>query len=97
MAFSNGLTPAQTELLDMLQEECAEVIQAVAKIKRHGAMSYHPADHQKTPNYVLMARELGDVIGVMDALDGKGMIDNDAVQHSAGTKMERAAPYLHHQ
>lgn len=97
MAFSNGLTPAQTELLDMLQEECAEVIQAVAKIKRHGAMSYHPADPQKTPNYVLMARELGDVIGVMAALDGKGMIDNHAVQHSAGTKMERSAPYLHHQ
>lgn len=93
--MDNNLTPAQVELLDMLAEEAAEVIQIVCKLKRHGPMSYHPAD--KVPNHKLMAMELGDLIGVMGALDEKGMIDNDTVQHFAETKMARAAPYLHHQ
>lgn len=97
MPFDNGLTPAQIELLDMLQEECAEVIQAVSKLKRHGPMSYHPADVNQTPNHELMAQELGDVIGVMAALDEKGMLSNTIVQKFAATKMKRAAPYLHHQ
>lgn len=95
--FNTGLNASQIELLDMLQEECAEVIQAVAKLKRHGPMSYHPADPEKTPNHELMARELGDVIGVMAALDGKGMLSGMIVQKYASTKMERAAPFLHHQ
>lgn len=97
MAFSNGLTLAQIELLDMLQEEAAEVIQIVAKLKRHGPTSYHPEDPDKTPNHILMAQELGDFIGVMAALDQKGMIHNFTVQSFAGSKMQRAAPYLHHQ
>lgn len=95
--MDNNLTPAQVELLDMLAEEAAEVIQAVCKLKRHGPMSYHPADKDKTPNFKLMAAELGDLIGVMGALDEKGMIDNETVQWFAETKMKRAAPYLHHQ
>lgn len=95
--FSNGLNAGQIELLDMLQEEAAEIIQAVAKLKRHGPMSYNPHDPEKTPNHELMARELGDLIGVMAALDEKGMIDNETVQKYAATKMRRAAPYLHHQ
>ena len=93
----NGLTSAQIELLDMLQEEAAEVIQAIAKLKRHGPMSYHPADPDKTPNHKLMAAELGDLIGVMGALDEKGMMDNETVRWYASTKMKRSAPYLHHQ
>ena len=97
MAFENSLNLAQIELLDMLQEEAAEVIQIVAKLKRHGPMSYHPADPEKTPNHELMARELGDLIGVMVALDEKGMLNSATVERFAETKMERSAPYLHYQ
>lgn len=97
MGYSNGLTPAQIELLDMLQEEAAEVIHIVSKLKRHGPMNYSPNDPDKTPNHKLMAAELGDLIGVMGALDAKGMMDNDTVQWYASTKMKRAAPYLRHQ
>ena len=32
----NQLTPAETERLAILAEECGEVIQAVGKILRHG-------------------------------------------------------------
>lgn len=95
--FNTGLNAAQIELLDMLQEECAEVIQIVAKMKRHGPMSYHPGDPSKVPNYELMCRELGDVFGVVAALDEKGMILRAVVENFANTKMQRAAPYLHHQ
>lgn len=97
MSNVNGLTLAQVELLDMLQEEAAEVIQIVAKLKRHGPMSYHPADPEQTTNVTLMCRELGDLIGVMAAMDEKGMVYNEIVEQYAATKMDRAAPYLHHQ
>ena len=36
------LTNAQKERLDLLQEECAEIIQAVSKIKRFGFEGKHP-------------------------------------------------------
>ena len=44
----NKLTPAEDERLAMLAEECAEVIQIVSKIQRHGYDSWHPDDPLKT-------------------------------------------------
>ena len=40
--FDPGYTKQQGELLDMLAEEAGEIVQAVSKIKRHGAHSRHP-------------------------------------------------------
>lgn len=58
----NDLTNAETERLDMLAEECAEVIQAISKIKRHGWNSRHP-DGGPT-NREQLFRELRDVAAV---------------------------------
>ena len=43
MDHFNDLEPCDDEMLTVLSEECAEVIQAVSKIQRHGWHSVHPS------------------------------------------------------
>lgn len=70
----NPLTPREDEILSLLQEECAEVIQAVSKIRRFGWDSYHPNDPQKT-NRVLLEDEVGDVSEIKQIMVDFGLID----------------------
>lgn len=98
MAF-NQLTPAAAERLDILQEECAEVIKAVAKIKRHGFESYNP-DNPSVPrisNRMELARELGDVIGVMDAMCTENDISGPAIERHGKEAWAKKLRYTHHQ
>jgi len=60
----NKLTPAEDERLAMLAEECAEVIQIVSKIQRHGYDSRHPADPLKTTNRAMLRKEVADIAAV---------------------------------
>lgn len=60
----NQLTPAQMERLIMLAEECAEVIQVIGKIQRHGYYSYHP-DNPSVSNLQLLQKEMQDVSAVL--------------------------------
>lgn len=65
----NKLTPAQAERLAMLAEECAEVIQCVTKILRHGYGSYHPDDAERTTNRQSLERELADLWAIADRME----------------------------
>lgn len=47
--------------LDMLEQECAEVIQICTKIKKFGPDNYNPSDQLKTKNKLLLLREIGDL------------------------------------
>ncbi len=89
----NRLTPAEAERLAMLSEECGEVIQAVGKILRHGYESYHPAD-PSTTNRDLLAKELSDLVSVMQMMDGDFSII-DAKDHDAA--IAKKLRYTHHQ
>jgi NTP pyrophosphatase (non-canonical NTP hydrolase) len=51
--------------LDVLQEECAEVIKVASKIKRFGLDSYHPRDPENKINSVKLAEEIGDLVGTV--------------------------------
>jgi len=55
------------EALGILQEECAEVIQAVSKIRRTG-LDYRPNDGPKT-NYELLLDEVQDVLTILTLLE----------------------------
>ena len=48
------------EALDLLQEECAEIVQIISKIRRFGWKSYHPEDPDKITNHQLFNDEVGD-------------------------------------
>jgi NTP pyrophosphatase (non-canonical NTP hydrolase) len=54
-------------LLDKLQEEAAEVIQAVNKIRRFGESSKHP--ERDTTNKQDFANELEDFLAILAALE----------------------------
>lgn len=63
-----SLRQAQTNwLLDKLQEEAAEVIQAVSKIRRFGENSHHP--DRTTTNKQELVTELEDFLAILAALE----------------------------
>lgn len=92
----NNLTPAQHERLAMLFEECAEVIQIIGKIMRHGYNSYHPDDKTHSTNRCLLAKELRDVHGVLKAMQREELKDFE-LQDVTGSAWEKKLRYAHHQ
>jgi len=57
----------QQWLLDKLQEESAEVIQAVSKVRRFGDQNHHP--ERKTTNHEELIQELEDWLAIVAALE----------------------------
>lgn len=58
------------EVMDIAQEECAEVIQAISKIRRFGIDNAKPGTEYT--NRAHLEEELGDVLAMIDIL----MINN---------------------
>jgi NTP pyrophosphatase (non-canonical NTP hydrolase) len=105
MAF-NGLTAAEAERLAILAEECAEVIQAVGKILRHGYYSFNPdlltqdmddGDELPPTNKSDLEMEIGDVLFAVELLKQAGDISMNKVEARAEVKAEKIKEYLHHQ
>lgn len=95
MEHFNGLTPAEAERLAILAEECAEVIQVVGKILRHGYTSRHPVIHED--NIYMLERECGDVRAAMLMMCKAGDINKANIHLAADEKLERVKKYCHHQ
>jgi NTP pyrophosphatase (non-canonical NTP hydrolase) len=69
-----SLRQAQTNwLLDKLQEEAAEIIQAVSKIRRFGENSHHP--DRTTTNKQDLTNELEDFLAILAALEYTKYLD----------------------
>jgi NTP pyrophosphatase (non-canonical NTP hydrolase) len=69
-----SLRQAQTNyLLDKLQEEAAEVIQAVSKIRRFGENNKHP--ERATTNKQELVTELEDLLAILAALEYAQYLD----------------------
>ena len=92
----NGLAPDQAELLSLLAEECAEVIQVVAKIQRHGLHSHNPFDLERTTNLELLHQELGDVATAAQLLIDIELLEQAQLNDAAQAKLARVGKYLHH-
>ncbi len=93
----NKLTPAQDEALSVLSEECAEVVQIVAKIQRHGLHSYHPQSGEE--NTRTLGSELGDVLAAIKLVQHNAKCDeySDAqLKENCIDKLDRVGKYLHH-
>lgn len=91
----NNLTPAERERLDLLTEECAEVIHMVSKIQRHGYESYHPEDDTYN-NRELLQKEIGDLMAVLDMMFMCEDINKEFVTYCVEDKFKRVGKYLHH-
>lgn len=79
-------TLSRDELLVLLIEECAEIIQAATKCQRFGYASNHIAEYGR--NDLKLSSEIGDLLGVLAALHPH--LDAYVVGGSKGTKIARA-------
>jgi NTP pyrophosphatase (non-canonical NTP hydrolase) len=71
------MTPKETEILNILQEECAEVIQMVSKCRRFGI----DTDHLKAnkPNRLKLTEEIGDVLAMINLCIKYNIVDQSKV------------------
>lgn len=97
MTNFNKLTPAETERLAILMEECAEVQQVIGKILRHGYDSVKPSTDET--NQQVLERELGDLLVAYGLIADSGDIDVESVQNQIyiKTKQHKEKKYTHHQ
>ena len=75
------------EVLDILQEEAAEVIQAVSKIRRFGWNNKHP-DHAQN-NLEHLEEELGDMQAMIEILMEMGVASWGNVTVAKRAKIEK--------
>lgn len=92
----SGLSEAEQERLVILQEECAEVIKAAAKILRHGYDSDNKGQ-MKENNRRQLEKELGDVEHAVRRMEDAHDIEPGAIDEGAKIKAVSILPYLHHQ
>lgn len=91
----NELSDAETERLDLLAEEAAEVIVAVSKIKRHGYESKHP--NGGPTNRVALMMELGHLTNAKNMMISAKDISQWDIGFYSEKKAEEIHKYLHHQ
>lgn len=91
----NRLSAAEHERLALLAEECAETIQVIGKILRHGYESCHP--NGGPSNRDLLHRELGDVQCAARLLIEAGDVHEGEIARASTQKRMRVGRYLHHQ
>jgi NTP pyrophosphatase (non-canonical NTP hydrolase) len=84
------LTPMDFEYLDILQEECAEVIQIISKIKRFGLYSNFTG---KT-NQQLLVEEVGDVYALIQYLEEKKVFSRWDIEARARVKQQKIKKFL---
>jgi len=94
----NKLTPSELERLAHLAEECAEVIQAINKIIRHGYESYDPTNPDHKGNRNDLEREIADVYSVITLMFLEKDINADNISNIMFKKILRTKKlYYHHQ
>lgn len=84
----------QEECLNILQEECAEVIQAASKMKRFGI--YGRKEGAELNNLENLEMELGDVLAMIDLCREAGIgITEEGLEAAKISKKQRLSQWMH--
>lgn len=75
------------EVMSILQEECAEVIQAVSKINRFGMDNYKPGKPKTNREH--LEEELGDVLAMICILEKMGVVGQANLEKATKAKIEK--------
>ena len=95
--FDNGLSPSALERLAFLAEECAEAIQAVGKIVRHGYASSDPTRTGSPTNRRMLESELADIRFAISLLAQAGDVSFRNIEAAVSARLENPDRYMHHQ
>jgi NTP pyrophosphatase (non-canonical NTP hydrolase) len=77
----------EKEILDITQEECAEVIVAVSKISRFGLDNFKPG--KELTNRDHLAEELGDLQAMINLCIDFGLVGREQVSTAADNKIAK--------
>jgi NTP pyrophosphatase (non-canonical NTP hydrolase) len=77
----------EKEVMDILQEECAEVIQAVSKISRFGLDNYKPGKPKTNRQH--LEEELGDLMAMVDILQRMDIVSWTNIEAAQVAKIEK--------
>lgn len=88
---SQPVAPNIPEVLSILQEECAEVIQAVSKVQRFGLLAHHP--QRTATNKWELEEELGDLLAMINILTWHGYLDQANIQLASQAKTDKLKQY----
>jgi NTP pyrophosphatase (non-canonical NTP hydrolase) len=77
----------EKEVMDILQEECAEVIQAVSKISRFGLDNFKPG--KPLTNREHLEEELGDLYAMIEILQELDVVSWNNIEKAAEAKREK--------
>jgi len=75
------------EIMNILSEECAEVIQAVSKCHRFGLHNAKPG--KPLTNAEHLEGEIGDLLAMIDLLISKGVIEEENLELAKHAKFEK--------
>lgn len=75
------------EVMNILSEECAEVIQAVSKINRFGIDNLKPGKPKTNREH--LEEELGDMLAMVDILCSMGVVELDNLRVAKLAKIEK--------
>ena len=75
------------EVMNILSEECAEVIQAVSKINRFGMDNYKPGKPKTNRQH--LEEELGDLMAMIDILQEMDVVSYANIEKAAEAKHEK--------
>ena len=75
------------EVMNILSEECAEVIQAISKCHRFGLDNVKPGKPKTNREH--LEEELGDLLAMVDIMLDKGMIQQENLDIAKVNKIEK--------
>ena len=81
------MTAQIKEVMDILQEECAEVIQAVSKISRFGLDNLKPGKPKTNREH--LDEELGDLYAMIEILQELDVVSWTNIEQAAEDKREK--------
>jgi NTP pyrophosphatase (non-canonical NTP hydrolase) len=84
-----NMNKTTNEVMDILQEECAEVIQAVSKIRRFGIDNHKPGRMNPKTNREHLEEELGDLYAMIDILQELDIVSWTNIEQAAEAKREK--------
>ena len=81
------MDPKIKEVMDITQEECAEVIQAISKISRFGIDNFKPGKPKTNREH--LEEELGDMLAMVDIMLEQGVVSLDNLNIAKAAKIEK--------